>query len=362
LPALLAIALLGSAAFGGTTGAASRGQEVSATRALTTPTHVLIRQRDRALRPVAASPGFLVWGSGGVESETLATKLVQRDLRSNLMRVLANSIRPDLGLASTSRWVVYAAGGDSPAVVAVSHDGSRRRVLGEGLIAPIASRGDRVAWAQEDNRDQRVFVRNMTTGQLWLAARLPRCIAGRCYRIDSVTLADRGVVFDRGAIGPQPSLIVRRAFTDQKPISVQIPNDPQPDLAPSSQGALYYAYARGWYRWDFGQRVPRLTRFKGAVQTPILRYERGDWYLRTGKSCKPSLVRIRPRGATTVVGSSTSASRLGRIPSSDCAEMTDLVLAGSNAITAWVFRPVYAITAHVDFGLVGVLLTTNSRS
>ena len=129
-------------------------------------------------------------------------------------------------------------------LVAVRHDGSDRTMLARSVVAPIASRGDLVAWAEQTRGLQRVVVRNMRSGHVWVAARMRPCSHGRCYRIDAVTLAEHGVVFDRGSIGSQPSLLVRRAFGGARAASVPIANDPQPDLAPSSAGALYCA--RPW--------------------------------------------------------------------------------------------------------------------
>jgi hypothetical protein len=198
----------------------------------------------------------------------------------------------------------------------------------------------------------------MTSGTEWLAARLPRCLGARCYRIDFVTLADRGVVFSRGAIGPQPSVIVRRGFDDARPSTVSIADDPQPDLAPSSAGALYYAYGRGWFRWDFGSRAPRLTRFRGATEAPVLRLQGGDWYLRSGQSCRPSLLVMLASGRRLTVGSPGGRRGLARTPGSDCGELTDLVLTPRDVITAWAYRPPYSIASHVDFGLVGAVVAT----
>jgi len=152
-----------------------------------------------------------------------------------------------------------------------------------------------VAWADQDATRQRVYVRDMSSGTRWLAADLPRCVGGRCYRIDAVGLADQGVVFVRGAIGPQPSFIVRRGFSDAKATRLAVPNDPQPDLAPSSVGALYYAFGRGWYRWDFGRPDTRLTRFRGARQTPVLLNEGDDWFVRVDAQCKGGLQRAGAR-------------------------------------------------------------------
>jgi len=92
------------------------------------------------------------------------------------------------------------------ALFAVRHDGFGRRTLTANLAAPFAARGERVAWAELDQDTYRVVVRNMATGKQWIAAKVPRCVATRCFRIDGVTLADGGVVFSRGAIGFRFSL------------------------------------------------------------------------------------------------------------------------------------------------------------
>jgi hypothetical protein len=195
---------------------------------------------DQRIWSIAFTQRYLTWQSG--TGDEGAVGVFQRDLRTKRQRKLAAPVHPEYGLASTRGWVVYAAKLHS--LIAVRHDGSRRRTLSANLAAPFAGRGERVAWAELDRDTYRVFVRNMATGKQWLAARLPRCVSTRCYRIDGVTLADRGVVFTRGAIGPQPSFIVRRAFTDPAPTSVALPGDPQPELATSSAGALYYWFGR----------------------------------------------------------------------------------------------------------------------
>ena len=238
------------------------------------------------------------------------------------------------------------------------HDGSGAFTLTKQLVAPIASRGDSVTWAEQDQRSQRVFVRNMETGKQWLAARLPRCVAGHCYRIDTVALAERGVVFVRGAIGQQPSIIVRRAFTDRRPTSLSIPDDPQPDLAPSSAGALYYAFGRGWYRWDFGSSHARLTRFRGPQQTGVLGYESGYWFVRVVDGCRASLRLIRADGGSSVIVSAARVLPLARLSGTDCASLLGLSLSGVRVMTGWALRPE---SADADETALGVVLSQPYR-
>ncbi len=295
---------------------------------------IVDREPNRNLTPVAVSSQYLVWESAGGEESSVAPSLRQLDLRTSRIRILARGVVPHFGLASTTSWVVYAVGRGST-LVAARHNGSGETTLSTQLVAPIAARGENVAWADQDAKRQRVYVRDMSTGARWLAADLPRCVGGRCYRIDAVELADQGVVFVRGAIGPQPSFIVRRGFSDAKPISLAVPNDPQPDLAPSSAGALYYAFGRGWYRWDFGRPDTRLTRFRGARQTPVLLNEGDDWFVRVAAPCKGGLQRFRGTGSAATVGTAARVLALAGMPADDCADLLDLQLSGGRLVTTW---------------------------
>ncbi len=313
-----------------------------------------MRTPERILRPVAVSPGYIVWETAGPEESAIASTVEQRDLRTKRVRTLAVGTNPDRGVASTARWVVYAAGNGST-LLAVRHDGSQRHVLSKLLVAPIASRGKRVAWVEQDNRRQRVYVLDTATGKRWFAADVPRCVATHCYRIDNVALAEGGVVFTRGAIGPQPSFIVRRGFNDHAPLSQRLPNDPQPDLAPSSAGALYYYFGHGWYRWDFGALRPRLTRFRGAHQTAVLRLEQGNWFIRSPGTCGSVLTLIRADGRSSLIASSKSMIASAHLGADGCADLLDLELTGGQAISAWAFRHESADPNVEDAGLVGVV-------
>lgn len=319
-------------------------------------TRLLARQSGRALTPIAVSRGFLVWEAGPVNDETVPTNLRQRDLRTGRTRTLASNIDPTFGIASTTGWVVYVADRPNPTVFAVHHDGSHRHALAKDVATPMESRGELVAWSEQKGATQRIVVANLATGRLWQAARLARCVHARCYRVDFVTLADRGVVWTRGAVGPQPSFVMRRRFGAGKAETWELPGDPQPDLAASSAGALFYYYAHGWYRWDFGVASPTLTSFRGSREQSVLAFEHGSWYLRRDVACRPSLLLARSGGKTAALTTAAAAVRLARVPKGDCVQLVDLVLTGRTATTAWTFQPSYAINAHVDFGLTGAVL------
>ena len=201
----------------------------------------------------------------------------------------------------------------------------------------------------------------MATGKRWVAARIPRCVSRRCYRIDGVTLADGGVVFTRGAIGEQPSFIVRRGFTDRAPTSVAVPHDPQLELAPSSAGALYYVFGRGWQRWDFGTRKPRATRFGVADQNTILQYEDGHWLTRRTRGCRETLQVIRPGGRGAVLAASKGVLKLAHLKPSGCADIVAFHAIGKRAITAWRFQQPATDKYPVGLNLAGIVVSQPFR-
>jgi hypothetical protein len=273
---------------------------------------------------------------------------------------LAKRTLPEFGLASTATHVVYAEQGKAgPQLVAVRHDGSNRVILTRSLAAPIASRGNRVSWAEQSGSTQRVIVRHMTSGRVWIAARKDRCNRSGCYRIDAVTLADAGVVFDRGAVGPQASFIVRRRFRDREPTLVKLANDPQPDLARSSAGAYYYWLRHGWMRWNFGEARQQATGRQG-VHSWVLDNEQGRLLLQTGPRCKPRLVIQLPSGRTLVAAapSSTRASPKNFGPL--CRELNAFVWQPPRLLVAWSLIPELSIQSHTDVGVVSLVsqLTT----
>jgi hypothetical protein len=318
----------------------------------------LVLVAGRAIGPVAASGRYVVWEEAGIQSEDTTPSLRQRDLRSGRTVTLARDAVRGPAMASTRDWVVYASEDSSGRrhLVGISHEGSRRIVLSDFSTGPIDSRGGLVAWAEEQNGVQRVIVREMDSGREWLALDMPRCRQGQCYRLDAVALADRGVIVSRGALGTFPSLIVRRGFRDATPREVAISDDPQPDLVPSSAGALYYVFARGWYRWDFGQDHPEPTSFVGAAPAALLRYEHGRWLLLARGRCREDVVVRPPQGPQVPLGAPGALSSVTPSDGHECIALSALAWTGRQTLTAWSIQPKAQIQAHTDVGLVGVIL------
>ena len=102
----------------------------------------------------------------------------------------------------------------------------------------------------------------------WVAANLPHCSRGHCYRIDAVTLANQGVVFDRATIGGATSQIVRRTFGAPRSAAITL-KDPQPDLRPPASGAFYYYVQRGWFKWDFNAARPVPVSLRGGPSQDV---------------------------------------------------------------------------------------------
>lgn len=308
----------------------------------------------RAVSAALAGDRYVLWETAPpVEGGPPA--LLQRDLRTRRTSTLARDVASQYGLAPASDWVVYATATLPPRLAAVRRQGGRRLLLSRSLVASVASRGDRVAWAEQDSLRQRVVVRNMARGKTWVAADLPRCDGGRCYRIDAVALADRGVVFARGAIGPQSSFIVRRAFSAPRSESIALPHDPQPDLLPSSAGAAYYALGRGWYRWDFGQARPRRTGFPITGSNQPIRYEEGRWFLLTHGRCGDRIAARLPNGRTVPVTTPQQVRAFAGVSADFCVTFAGLSWTGKQAVTNWVVSPPGSAHSHSEEGLTGVI-------
>jgi len=321
------------------------------------PGALVLEQRRNSLEISGRVPSAVAMGSRYLVWETIRTEegeaplLVQRDLRSGRTRILARNIASQYALASTPAWVVYVTATIPARLIGLSRDGRRRLVLASRLLAPFASRGDLVAWAEQDGDRQRVLTRNMATGKESVAADLPGCDRGRCYRIDGVTLADRGVVFDRGAIGPQPSFVVRRGFAAPRTDVVRVANDPQPDLVPSSAGAVYYAIGRGWYRWDFGDRQPRRTNFSPSAQ-PI-RFEDGRWFLLEHGPCGDTVVADVGSGRRLVIATPAKIRALVGVTNDLCVTLSSLSTIGNRPLTTWLVAPP---DSHSEEGLTSVIV------
>src|SRR4051812_28029365 len=171
---------------------------------------VVLDRVHAAVGPVAVGGGTVYAAVGPIEAENALPSLVARTV-GQPNRTIAQVVDRGNGLAAGHGWVAYGAG-VAPRLMSSRPDGSGARVLATGLVTPVASRGELLAWGEQSGGRQRIVVRDMRSGSDWVAADMPRCGHSGCYRIDAVTLADEGVAFDRGAIGPQPSYVGRRRF------------------------------------------------------------------------------------------------------------------------------------------------------
>jgi copper transport protein len=301
-------------------------------------------------RAISVDARSVVWETFGSDEGAIAA-LAVRDLRTRRSTTLVRNIAPQYGLAEASGLVVYATGSLPPRLVAIEVASGRRLLFARNLVAPFAWRGERVAWAEEKGARQRIVVRDLSTGKQWVAADVPSCKRQRCYRIDGVTLADRGVVFVRGAIGPQPSFVVRRAFSAPRPETVVVAHDPQPDLVPSSAGAVYFALGKGWYRWDFGQSRPSRAPFKGDGSADPVGYDEGRWFVRRHRGCDDLMVALLPDGRQVVVGSPTTARDLAGVGREFCAKAINLAWTRGRVLTSWAMTPL----AHSHAEAPGVI-------
>lgn len=317
---------------------------------------VLVKTTERFHFRVAFDPNHVVWVTGPLQARIAPTVLMQRDLRSKRSTTLAVDVDPGFGLASTTGWVAYADTGSESRLLAVTHDGRRRVTLSSSLVAPIAGRGELVAWAEQVGHAHRVVVRDMARNTDWVAAEMPRCVRGRCYQIGGVTLAERGVVFTRSTTAPDTSVVVRRAFSDSRPQEVRIPGDPQPELAPSSAGALYYVFRRGWLRWDFGDARPRPTRFGADPPVGVLAYERDRWFIVTQKGCSAGIVALRSGPGRQTVADPKHVHAAAGGTHGGCAQLGGFAFTGRQLLTAWGVIPERALEEHSDHGLAGVVL------
>jgi hypothetical protein len=313
--------------------------------------------KGRAVKQVAGDRRRLVWETGPLEGENSRTTLFERSLGGRA-RPLVRNVSSSYGLGLASGWIVYAKGGARTGLSAIRPDGSGRMVLSRWLAAPFAARGRLIAWIEQHGRQQKVVVRDMSTGRVRLTRMVPRCQHGHCYQLGQVMLADRGVVFTRDSTNPDLSWVVRIRFAGHVLTSVRIPHDPQPNLVPSSTGAVYYVVGRGWYRWDFGQK-PRGTPFPASPPAPLLGRERDRWFLSTRHGCDFGVIVLGADGRRRVVASPQRVRRLASSKSRFCVLLQAFDGTGRRPLTAWALVPPESSEEHSDKGLIGVALASN---
>jgi hypothetical protein len=330
------------------------------------PSRVTVLRRGSVIRAIAHDNEHLAWESGPFEGEGGATSVFARGAGQSTARRLAIA-DPVYGLAAGSGWTVFAQAAATGEKLLARKAGNTL-VLTRSLAAPIASRGHFVAWTEQAGQRQRVIVRDLQKGVNWLAAALPSCQGGRCYRIDHVALADAGVVFTRVAIGSDASFIFRRAFASSRPGVIELSDDPQPDLAPSSAGALYYHFQRGWFRWDFGKQRPEPTSDPGTAPAPFVQYERGRWLFARQTGCRWTLETRTEGGRPVAVFDHRLLHSYFEGDHEDmCREVMGVAWTGRQLFSAWTLRAreshhssqEQAAEEHEEEGIVGVINVTN---
>ena len=336
----------------------------SATRTKSPPlaSGTLVVAPHAATGPVAVDPHHLVWESGPLASSAFEPTLHDRNLVTGATRTLSSDVDQGFGLASTSRYVFYArSSGNSIQLVRASHSGTGTRVLTNALATPIASRGNVVAWGVQSGSVQRVVAYDGAGTRRWVVARMRRCTSRGCYRLDTVTVTDGGVVFTRDAVGTQASFVVRRAFGMREAQSRSIRGDPQPNLVPSSSGALYYVLSRGWYRWDFGVARPRPVVFANRPLKELIWHEGSRWYWVVRHGCSVHLESTRG-GNAAALAVPRRVVRLGPNYGPTCTQLSALAWAGSHMLASWAIPSEAAEASHNDVGLHGAIISARIAS
>jgi hypothetical protein len=313
----------------------------------------ILAERGFSAGPIASTRTHLFWAAAR-DQEGGDVVLVERDLATRNTRVLAHDLSPLFGLASTAENIVYATHGAAGTnLVTTDFSGGHRRVLSNSLAAQFDARGDVVAWAEDIGARQRVSAVDLRTGRRMIVMDAPRCRRRRCYRVDRVTVARDGVAFVLGSVGQgYPSLVARRSWNGARTEFTSVSNDPQPDLARSADGALYYQLRRGWFEWNFGDEHPRAV---AGVATWLLDARGGRRIVLTGGVCAAGISVVESTGRVTPVPApaSTPASptRFGPL----CRQLTGLAWTGNRLLIGWSFTPKISIEGHTDVGLSGLI-------
>jgi len=318
----------------------------------------VLGQSGYAIGPIAATSRYVFW-TAAASDEADDVLLFRRDLRTGANRVLAHRVFEAFGLGAAANSVVYATrDGAGARLEAMAVSGGPPQLLSRTLGAPFDVRGDNVAWAEADALQNRVLVRNLRTEHQDVLFQAPRCRETRCYRIDRVTVADGGVVFDLGSVGQgYPSLIARRSWTASRPSFARVPNDPQPDLAPSSAGALYYHLGHGWNEWNFGHARPKRV-WPHGVRPWVLAREGRRELLIGGSDCERTVgVRSRDHGTVSIAPprrTQVTPQGFGKV----CRQLTGYAWSGGRLLLAWSLPPQASIEAHEEVGVSSVITAT----
>ena len=320
------------------------------------PSLGILAERGFSSGPIASTGGLLFWEAGNDKEGGNVVFLVRRNVATRATRVVARHLSPLYGLATASDRLVFAskvAGGHGTDLVTTDLGGGHRQVLSRSLAAPFDARGDVVAWAEQAGARQRVIALNLRTGRRVVALDAASCGRGRCYRIDRVVVARNGVVFDLGSVGQgYPSLIARRSFDGARTELTPVPDDPQPDLARSADGALYYQLRRGWFAWNFGDDRPRPV---AGVRTWLLEAQGDRRLVLEGGTCGARVGLDDGSGRTTPLAAPratpVSPKQFGPL----CRQLTAVAWKGNDVLIGWAFTPKLSLEGHSEVGLSSLI-------
>jgi hypothetical protein len=348
IAAAVTVAFLAVAAPAATFAASGRSQATEASRS------TVLLVRSRSVVAMRYDGAFLTWLTSGTEDNPEAG-VFERNLRNGHVTRLATNVLADIGMASDRNWVVYGRlVGNKQQLVAARRDNRGRRVLSNKVVSPIDARGDRVTWVEQAGTRDRVVVDRISGGARWVAANLPRCNRGRCYRIDAVTLANQGVAFDRATIGGMTSQIIRRSYGAARSTTVTL-RDPQPDLRPSSTGAFYYYVQHGWYRWDFSDARPVKVSLRGGPSQDVAAVIGGRVFVISGARCRQTLTVRMPSGAERSLGGPPAPKVVPTYGGSICRQLTAVGSSAGRILAAWSYLPEADLEAHNETDLVGLV-------
>jgi hypothetical protein len=315
----------------------------------------ILGQRGYVVGPIATSSRYVFWTAASSD-ETDDVLLLRREFKTGANHVMAHRLFQAFGLGAAAGSVIYATrSGTGAQLQSKPSSGGPVTVLSRSLAAPFDARGDIVAWPEADATHNRVLFRNLRTGRRAVAFEAPRCRGPRCYRIDRVTVADRGLAFDLGSVGQgYPSLIVRRSWSAKRPSFARVPHDPQPDLARSSAGALYYQLGRGWMEWNFDEAQPTPT-WPHGLRPWVLSREGPLRLLLGGPACGTTVAVHKDNGRTMPIPplglTPVTPNRFGRV----CRQLTGFAWSGKRVLLAWTLTPQISVEAHKEVGAASVI-------
>jgi hypothetical protein len=218
------------------------------------------------------------------------------------------------------------------------HNATPSKVVLHNLVAPLSTYGDSFAYVTIGKSNVRTIgVMNMRTGKTRVYAHIPSCANGKCSRVDQVELTKDAVVWDEGAIGPQPSYLLYQPRDGSPPSKLEITGDEQPDLVQAKGPMPFRRLGCDWQMWD-GH-----TTYHAPYQVPnpgqLLEVADGTWYATLGGQGQ----QVVARGKHNLL-----LDEGGRVAEGGVALFGGFALNGNLAAVGWnVFGPRHGPTASL---------------